>query len=191
MTKQILFWAGILTVISFWLGWPLRAASNPIGALAIKLPLANVAMLAAGVWVSTSKKHKNSARGFPVVMLGPALMTIIILGTARFLPDYFDFSLIIALHLFFIATGNYVTTSTTWISGVPTFWNVKTAALWGKSQRFFGRAMVILGIISMAASLAVGKLNEPVLLGGLITLLVLGNAHSWWSWKQTQTPAKG
>lgn len=190
MTKHILFWTGVLTLISMGLGWSLRAEIDPIGGLAVRLPLANLAIFAAGFWLITSEKHKKSARGFSVAMMGPAVMTIIILATAKFLPSYFNLALIVAFHLFMIAIGNYTTTSTTWISGFPTFWNVKTAALWGKSQRFFGRGLVLIGLISMAASLWVGKLNGPLFMGGVIILLILGNAHSWRNWKQTQSQVK-
>ncbi|MEP6343921.1 MAG: hypothetical protein ABJ275_11460 [Maricaulaceae bacterium] len=190
MTKQILFWTGVFTAISIWLGWPLRAEADPIGHMATVLPLANVAIFAAGFWLISSEKHKNSARGFSVAMMGPALMTIIILGAARFLPSYFNLALILAFHLLFIAVGNYTTTSTTWISGFPTFWNVKDSALWGKSQRFFGRGLVLISIISLVASLILGKLNAPILIGGVIALLILGNIHSWWNWKQSQNQAQ-
>lgn len=189
MTKQILFWTGLLTAFSIWLGWSLRVETDPtdpIGHMATLLPLANVAIFASGFWLISSEKHKNSARGFSVAMMGPALMTIIILGAAKFFPSYFNLTLILAFHLFFIAVGNYTTTSTTWISGVPTFWNVKNSTLWGNSQRFFGRGMVLISIISLVISLVIGKLNAPILIGGLIALFILGNIHSWWNWKQSQ-----
>lgn len=186
MNKQILFWTGILTAISVWLSWSLRSANGPVGEMARFFPSLNLVVFAAGFWIIASGKHRNSARGFWVGMLGPPLCAIIILGTARFSPTNFDLSIVIALHLFLIGTGNYVTTSTTWITGFPTYWNVKNPTLWGQSQRFFGPGMVALGFISLVVSLYEERVNEPVLIGGFIFLIALGNAHSWWIRKRSQ-----
>jgi len=187
MNKQIVFWSGILAAITLWLGWGLRLEPDPVGGMATVLPLVCIALFAAGIWVNASAKHKNSARGFAIVSLGPALMTLIILGTAKFMPSYFDLSVIIAFHIFFIFTGNYVTTSTTWISGFPTFWNVKSPALWSKSQRLFGYGLVLLGLVSLVASLVVGQIYPPVFIIGFVVLFILGNIHSFLLWKKTQT----
>lgn len=186
MTKKILFWCGIFTAISIGLGWSLRPDGGAAKEFATFLPILSVGIFTSAIWLLRSEKHRNSARGFFIAFCGPALMSIIILGAAKFAPNYFDLSMIIGFHLFFIITGNYVTTSTTWISGVPTFWNVKSRTLWSKSQRFFGRGMVLTGLISLAVSLFQGRFNAPVMLSALIVLLVLGNIHSWWLWKQSQ-----
>ena len=186
MTKQILFWCAVFTVISIGLGWSLHPDGGAAKEFAIFLPILSVGIFISAMWLLRSEKHKNSARGFFVAVCGPALMSIIILGAAKFAPNYFDLAMIIGFHLFFILTGNYVTTSTTWVSGVPTFWNVKNRALWSKSQRFFGRGIVFTGLVSLAVSLFQGRFNNPVMLTALIVLLVLGNIHSWWLWKQSQ-----
>jgi len=187
MTKQVLFWSGILTAISFWLGWSLRLEADPVGEMAIVLPLVSVVMLVSCIWFYASAKHKNSARGFPAIALSPALMSIIMLSTAKFLPAYFDLSSIIAMHLMVIVTGNYMTTSTTWVSGFPTIWNVKSPSLWSKSQRFFGYGTVIFGVVSLIACLITGTMYRPVAFGGLIVLFILGNIHSFLLWKKSQT----
>jgi len=186
MTKHILFWCAVFTAICIGLGWSLRPDGGVAKELATLLPILSVGMLISAIWLLRSEKHKNSARGFFVAVCGPALMSILILGAAKFAPNYFDLSMIIGFHLFFIVTGNYVTTSTTWISGVPTFWNIKSRALWSKSQRFFGHGLVFIGLISLTVSLVQGRFYEPVFLSTLIALLVLGNIHSWRLWRQSR-----
>jgi hypothetical protein len=185
MKTSILIASSCLTVLSIWLGWPLLSGPPPIARLALTLPAVAVLVLAAGYLVCRSEKHQNSARGFWVPMLGAPLLAIIIFLTYRFAPEYFDLSVILVVHLYFIATGNYVTTSRTWISGFPTPWNVKSTALWAQSQRAFGWGMVIMALGSMSVSLAQGEMNEPVLAGGILALIVFGFAHSWLAFKQS------
>jgi len=191
MTKQILFWAGIFTVISLWLAWSFKSVSGPMSELALSLSVVNILVFAFGLWAFICKKHENSSRGLRVLYIGPSIVTTIALGTAKFAPDHFSLILILVSHLFLIAAGNYMTTSSNWLTGFPTFWNVKSSALWGKSQRFFGYGTVVFGIVSLAISLVSGVVYVPLAIGGIIALIILGNIHSWWIWKQSQSQAKG
>lgn len=186
MTKQMLFWAGIFTAISLWLAWSLQSESGPISALALRLSLFNILVFAIGLWALKFKKYENSTRGLRVGFIGPALVTTIALGTAQFAPDHLNLTLVLLCHLFLIVSGNYVTTSSTWLTGIPTFWNMKSSTLWGKSQRFFGYGTIVFGIVSLVISLMTGTVNVPLAFGGIIGLIILGNIHSWWIWKQSQ-----
>lgn len=186
MTKQLLFWAGIFTAISLWLTWSLQSVSGPISELALMLSLVNVLLFAVGLWALIFKKHDNASRGLRVWYIGPALITTIALGTAQFAPDHLNLTLILVCHLLLIASGNYMTTSSTWLTGIPTFWNMKSSTLWGKSQRFFGYGTVVFGVVSLIISLIAGAVNVPLAYGSIIGLLIFGNIHSWWLWKQSQ-----
>lgn len=191
MTKQTLFWAGILTAISLWLTWSLQSEGGKVSQLAISLSLFNMLVFAFGFWALISKKFETSTRGLRVWFIGPALMTTIILGTAKFASGNLELTLIVASHLFLIIGGNYVTTSSTWLTGIPTFWNMRSSTLWGKSQRFFGYGTIVFGLLSLVISLLSGAVNVPLAYGGIAGLIILGNIHSWWIWKQSQEKAKG
>jgi hypothetical protein len=191
MTKQILFWTGIFTAISFWLTGLFLTESGPISELALCLSVLNILVFAVGVWALISKRFEKSTRGLRVGFIGPALVSTIVLGTAQFAPDNLDLTLIIVSHLFLIVAGNYVTTSSSWLTGIPTFWNTKSSALWGKSQRFFGYGTIIFGTVSLVVSLMSGAVNVPLAYGGIIGLIILGNIHSWWIWTQSQQQAEG
>lgn len=193
MTKKLLFWTAVLTIISLWLTVALQSEGGKIAALALRLSFFNILVFAFGLWAFKNKKFDDNTRGLKLGILGPALITTIALGTAQFAPDHLNLTLILVCHLFLIASGNYVTTSSSWLTGIPTFWNVKSSTLWGKSQRFFGYGTIIFGVVSLVISLIIGTVNVPLAFGGLLGLIMLGNIHSWWIWKQSenQGQAKG
>ena len=189
MTKQILLWAGVITAVSLWLAWSALSIGGSIRELALALSLLNIFVFAFGLWAFIFKKHESSSRGLGVWYIGPALVTTIYLGTAQYAPDHFSLTLIVVSHLFLIAAGNYLTTSSSWLTGIPTFWNMKSSTLWGKSQRFFGYGTIVFAIVSLVVSLMSGAVNVPLAYGGILGLIILGNIHSWWLWSQSQ--AKG
>lgn len=93
-------------------------------------------------------KPMQKERGFGAFLIGLPLLSLLI--QCQYLADQFqflalfkhDFTILLALHLFLIIAGNYVTTAKSLVSGLPTFWNMRSDLFWRKSHRFLGFGIV-------------------------------------------------
>ncbi len=90
---------------------------------------------------------------------------------------------IMGLHVFLILVGNFVITSKSIISGIPTPWNLRSKMSWRKSHRLCGYGLVGLGIVNGAATLIKGEFQDGLLGLGMLGLFFVFAVYSWWVWR--------
>jgi len=133
-------------------------------------------------------KPMQKERGFGAFLVGLPLLSLLV--QFQYLADQFqifaifkhDLTVLLALHVFLIIAGNYITTAKSLISGLPTFWNMRSDLSWRKSHRFLGFGIVFIAIISVANLIVTGQHNHNFLGVGCILLFVVFNFYSCWLW---------
>lgn len=134
-------------------------------------------------------KPKNPERGFWTILIGTPILGILLqlhhLAHAYEALAFFGSELvpILGYHVFLAIVGNYVTTSKSMMSGIPTPWNLRSDMSWRKSHRLMGFAFVAIAIISALAILVTGEFQKEVLATGMMSLLPIFAVYSWWVWK--------
>lgn len=153
------------------------------------LPLISAICLVILIGANRGPTPKNPERGFWAILLGVPILGILFqlsyLGASISWLSVFKNELvpILGLHVFLAIVGNYVTTSRSMLSGLPTPWNLRSDLSWRKSHRLAGYGLVLLALISAAATLAAGEFQEHVLGIGMIILLASFAVYSWWVWR--------
>jgi uncharacterized membrane protein len=139
-------------------------------------------------------KPKQRERGFGVILYGVPLLAIAF--QLHYLAAAADIAVmkselvpILGLHIFLAAVGNYVTTSKSLLSGLPTPWNMRSELSWRKSHRFAGFGLVFVAFISAIATVIEGRYNHNVLGSLMLALGVIFVIYSWWVWRTD--PARG
>ena len=92
------------------------------------------------------------------------------------------------LGLFLIATGNVAGKARPMLLlGVRTPWTLADRTVWEKTQRFYGRASVGLGVglVALALAGAPPLVLASACLGGLALLLAGSTGYSYWLWRRT------
>lgn len=151
------------------------------------LPLLAVMCLLILIGAERGPKPIHKERGFGVILIGVPLLAIL------FQTQYIAASLglkvlqsellpIIGFHIFIAIVGNYVTTSKSLLSGLPTPWNMRSEISWRKSHRLLGFGTVMVAAISGFVTLIQGQFNHYVLGGAFLCLWVVFVVYSWWVW---------
>jgi len=150
-----------------------------------------IALISFAVLFSAERgpKPKNPERGFWVILIVTPILGILLqlffLAHAYEALALFKYELVTILgyHVFLALVGNYVTTSKSMMSGIPTPWNLRSDLSWRKSHRLMGFAFVAIAIISALAILVTGEFQEVVLATGMYGLLPVFAIYSWWVWR--------
>jgi len=135
-------------------------------------------------------KPENPERGFWAILLLMPLLGILV--QLYYLAQSFAWLSIfgnvlvpiLGYHVFLAVIGNYVTTSKSLLSGIPTPWNLRSDLSWAKSHRFMGFAFVATAFISAGAILVTGEYQHLILAVGLFGMLPIFAIYSWWVWKE-------
>jgi len=134
-------------------------------------------------------KPKNPEKGFWAILLGTPILGLLfqLHYLAPNISWLFPFESalvpILGLHVFLALAGNYITTSKSLLSGLPTPWNLRSQESWRRSHRLGGYGLVIVALISAAATIIAGQFQKQVLGYGLAGLGVLFAVYSWWVWR--------
>ena len=153
------------------------------------LPLLAMICLIILIGAERGPKPKHKERGFGAILICMPLLAI--LFQLHYLAENLSVLLmfkselvpILGLHVFLATVGNYVTTSKSLLSGLPTPWNMRSDLSWSKSHRLLGFGFVLLAVISATVTVLQGQFNGNVLAVGLIILLVSFAIYSWWVWR--------
>lgn len=89
----------------------------------------------------------------------------------------------IGLHIFFVVVGNYVTTSQSLLTGLPTFWNMRSQLSWRRSHRFLGYGIVLVALISCIMTIVNSDFQPRILGFGMLALWICFIIYSWWVWR--------
>lgn len=86
--------------------------------------------------------------------------------------------------LMFIILGNYMgKIRRNYMFGVRTPWTLASELSWNKTHRLAGKLFVITGIVILLVALWNPAWAFYALIGGVVTILVLAMAYSYWVWK--------
>ena len=153
------------------------------------LPVFSIICFVILIGADRGPKPKHKERGFGAILICMPLLAI--LFQLHYLAENLSVLLmfkselvpILGFHAFLATVGNYVTTSKSLLSGLPTPWNLRSDLSWSKSHRMIGYGFVGLAIISGLTTLIKGQYDHNVLGAGLIILLVSFAIYSWWVWR--------
>ena len=152
------------------------------------LPLSAMICLIILIGAERGPKPFHKERGFGTILIGIPLLAILFqlnyiameFGVA-FLEN--ELIPILGFHVFLATVGNYVTTSKSLLSGLPTPWNMRSDLSWSKSHRLLGFGSVLLAVVSATVTVLQGQFNRNVLAVGFIALYLSFAIYSWWVWR--------
>ena len=133
---------------------------------------------------------ENAEKGFGAILLVTPLLGLLFqlhyLSAAVPALALFEsaFVPLTGLHIYLALVGNYVTTSKSLLSGLPTFWNLRSQESWRKSHRLLGYGTMLVAVSSCIAMFVTGAFQNRLLGLGLLGLYVLFSVYSWWIWRQ-------
>ena len=165
---------------------PVNADSFPHWAI----PLGAIICLVILMGAERGPKPKNPERGFWAILLGLPILAILFqlyyLADSYEVLAFFGHKLVptYGFHIFLAIIGNYVTTSKSMMSGIPTPWNLRSDLSWRKSHRLMGFGMVVLAAVSAIITLITGVFQVFVMGGGLAISLISFVIYSWWVWRE-------
>lgn len=149
-----------------------------------------VAIISLAVLISAEYGPKpiHKERGFGAILIGVPLVSLLfqsqyfstVVPVLSFLES--DLIPLLAMHIFLMIAGNYITTSKSLLTGLPTFWNMRSDLSWRKSHRLLGYGLVVVAAFSALWMLITGQFSRYVLGGGFIGLIILVNFYSAWVW---------
>ena len=153
------------------------------------LPLASFVSLIILMGAEGGPKPIHKERGFGAILVGLPLLALLF----QFHNLAYEFAVlslfknilvpILGFHLLLAIIGNYITTSKSLLSGLPTPWNMRSDLSWRKSHRMLGYGFVLLAMVSALITLIKGEYDHMALGIGLIILLVGFAIYSWWVWR--------
>lgn len=153
------------------------------------LPLISFICLVILVGADRGPQAKNPEKGFWAILLVTPLLGI--LFQLHYLSAISDSLAVFqnplvpltGLHIFLALVGNYITTSKSVLSGLPTPWNLRSKKSWHKSHRLGGYGIVVVAVISGIATLVTSEFQNGLLGLGLLAVGLIFVIYSWWIWR--------
>lgn len=153
------------------------------------IPLISAICLAVLIGAERGPKAENPEKGFWAILLVTPILGLLFqfhyLSAEFTALSLFKSPLVpfTGFHVFLALVGNYVTTSKSMMSGLPTPWNLRSRESWRKSHRLGGYGTVIIAIMSGIATLVAGEFQDKLFGIGMVTLFLVFIVYSWWVWR--------
>jgi len=182
MSAALLAFSGGLSAYLF--ANPVEEAFAPHWAI----PLVGLICFLILVSAERGPKPRNPEKGFWAVLLCTPILGILFqlhyLSHISWLSIFQNAMIpIVGLHVLMALIGNYITTSKSVLSGIPTPWNLRSKKSWRKSHRLGGYGMVVIGVIGGIAAIITGEYQDEFLGFSLLGLLIVFTIYSWWVWR--------
>jgi uncharacterized membrane protein len=168
-----------------------RYASKTAGLIAAPLIALGLTVVLAGLpWIDPRRRSlARSPQAYQAVWIGVmglhvAIQALIVLDATGRRPPV-DSVITAAVGVLFIVVGNYLPTlRRNWIAGARNPWTLSSELSWHRTQRLTGRLLALEGVAVLISAFALGPVGRlAVLLVGLVVLLVVTTAYSWWVWR--------
>ena len=130
---------------------------------------------------------ERSAKAYGAICFGLAVFLALVLGAviAKALGWPVEIGEVIAVTMgaLFMVLGNYATkVRPNFVYGVRTPWTLSNEAVWDKTHRFAGPAMMLGGLFILVGGLSRPAQMLPIVLIGAIGPALLAVVYSWWLW---------
>jgi uncharacterized membrane protein len=132
---------------------------------------------------------ERSAKAYGAICFGLAAFIAVILGAVigkdMGWPVAIGQVIAVAMGVLFLVLGNFATkVRPNNVYGVRTPWTLSNEAVWDKTHRFAGPAMMLGGLFILAAGFWRPAQTLPIILLGAIVPVLLSVAYSYWLWLQ-------
>jgi uncharacterized membrane protein len=168
-----------------------RYTSKAAGLVTAPLIALGVTVVLAGLpWIDPRRRSlARSPRAYQAVWIGVmglqvAIQALIVLAAVGRRPPV-DAVITAGVGVLFIAIGNYLPTlRRNWIAGARNPWTLSSELSWHRTQRLAGRLLALEGVAVLISAFALGPVGRlSVLVAGLVVLMVVTTAYSWWVWR--------
>ena len=173
-------------------GQPNGYAPKTVGLFLLPLITVGVAAVFWAIPVIEPRRANilKSATAYQAIWVGTVLLlaAIDLVTTAAALGATFDITLVVfvAVGMLFIVIGNYLPkVRPNYMVGIRTPWTLTSDLSWDRTHRIGGRLFVLEGIVFIVLGLVrpAQGMFVAVLIGGIVLMLVVLFAYSYWVWK--------
>jgi uncharacterized membrane protein len=173
-------------------GQPNGYAPKTVGLFLLPLITVGVAAVFWAIPVIEPRRANilKSEKAYRAIWAGTILLlaAIDVVTTAAALGATFDITLVVfvAVGILFIVIGNYLPkVRSNYMVGIRTPWTLTSDLSWDRTHRIGGRLFVLEGIVFIVLGLVrpAQGMFVAVLIGGIVLMLVVLFAYSYWVWK--------
>ena len=120
-----------------------------------------------------------------LIVLFLAVIQVLSLGFALGWPVDMGRAVLAAVGVLFMGLGNYMPRiRSNWWIGIRTPWTLESEAVWRKTHRLAGRALVGCGLLAAVAALLPFQGMRYVALGALVLSALVPAVYSYFAWRQ-------
>jgi uncharacterized membrane protein len=173
-------------------GQPNGYAPKTVGLFLLPLITVGVAAVFWAIPVIEPRRANilKSGKAYRAIWVGTVLLlaAIDLVTTAAALGATIDITLVVfvAVGMLFIVIGNYLPkVRPNYMVGIRTPWTLTSDLSWDRTHRIGGRLFVLEGIVFIVMGLVrpAQGMFVAVLIGGIVLMLVVLFAYSYWVWK--------
>ena len=173
-------------------GQPNGYAPKTVGLFLLPLITVGVAAVFWAIPVVEPRRANilKSGKAYQAIWVGTVLLlaAIDLVTTAAALGATIDITLVVfvAVGMLFIVIGNYLPkVRPNYMVGIRTPWTLTSDLSWDRTHRIGGRLFVLEGIVFIVMGLVrpAQGMFVAVLIGGIVLMLVVLFAYSYWVWK--------